>query len=302
MRILLLLISAMVLMGCSMGKERALLPLRDTPQREAVRDVPPDGIIMVEPGDTIYTVANRYQVTPRRIILSNQLAPPYDLTGLTTISIPKPRGHPVRQGDTLDSISRRYRVSKADLITRNALEPPYSLRPGMEIAIPRKLDYSSLDASAFKSSGASGSGIGRKAVKPKTPIRDVKFSETASDFTWPVNGSIVERFGVAAKGVHNDGVNIAATPGAPVRASLGGEVAFVGSGLKSFGNLVLIKHQDGWITAYAHLGEVSVKEGQSIKKGTVIGAVGQSGKVDSPQLHFELRKSRQPVNPEDYLS
>lgn len=309
MRSLLLLVSACALLsGCLGGQERALLPVAHAPKRVAQQEVPPDGIIQLEAGDTIYTVANRYRMSPRRIILANELPPPYSLQGFSSIKLPKPRGHIVRAGDTLESISGRYRVTKAELIRINALQAPYALRPGMQIAIPRDLDYSLLERQAPATTTTTASAvaprvsIGKKAVKPKTPIKAVRYSDAADDFTWPVDGSIIDRFGNAAKGVHNDGVNIMAPVGTPVRASFSGEVAFVGSGLKSFGNLVLIKHQDGWITAYAHLGEVNVTEGDKLSRGTIIGSVGQTGRVDSPQLHFEIRKSRTPVNPEDYLS
>ena len=300
MRTLMLVLTVLALAGCQ-GSGGGLLPVLDAPKRQAVVDVPPDGVIEVGPGDTIYSVANRYRVTPRRIILANQLPPPYDIGGLGTIRIPKPRTHPVREGDTLDSISGRYRVSKADIIRLNALKEPYTLRPGMQIAIPRSIDYSSLDIPSSGSSAAAAD-IGKRAAKPRAPIKNVSYSESARDFTWPLDGAIIDRFGTVGRGVHNDGVNIAASGGTPVRASYDGEVAFVGTGLKSFGNLVLIKHGDGWITAYAHLGDVSVSEGERIRRGGVLGTVGQSGKVESPQLHFELRKSRTPVNPEEYLS
>ena len=301
MRYFLLVLPVLVLAGCF--GERAPLPVLQAPNREAVVDVPPDGVIETRPGDTIYTVANRYRVTPRRVILANELPPPYDLSGRRTIRIPKPRTHTVRRGDTLDTISGRYRVRKSEIIRLNAMRKPYGLRPGMKVAIPRKLDYSLLDLPATsRPSTSATANIKKRAVKPKTPIRDVRFSDRGKDFAWPLDGTIVDRFGTAARGVHNDGVNIAADLGTPVRASLGGEVAFVGTGLKSFGNLVLIKHSDGWITAYAHLGEISVAEGDLVRRGALVGTVGQSGKVASPQLHFELRKSRTPVNPEEYLS
>ena len=304
MRPLLLVLPALALAGClGAGGERALLPVREAPNRQDVAEVPHSGVVRVEPGDTVYTLANRYRVTPRRIILSNQLPPPYDLSGLETVDIPQPRTHPVRAGDTLDSISGRYRVRKSEIIRLNAMQEPYDLRPGMRIALPRQLDYSLLDPPpSAKRRAAPAAGKARKAVKPASPSRDVRFSGSARDFTWPLDGAIIGRFGAAARGVRNDGVNIAAAAGTPVRASYDGEVAFVGTGLKSFGNLVLMKHSDGWITAYAHLGEVSVSEGQSLRRGGVIGTVGQSGRVDRPQLHFELRRSRTPVDPEDYLS
>ena len=115
-------------------------------------------------------------------------------------------------------------------------------------------------------------------------------------------GEIIAEFGPSQRGVHNDGVNIAAKEGIAVGAAAGGRVAFVGANIKSFGRLVLIKHDGGIITAYAHLGEVAVKEGEVVALGQAIGSIGQSGRVDFPQLHFEIRKSRQPIDPRSLIS
>jgi murein DD-endopeptidase MepM/ murein hydrolase activator NlpD len=304
-RWLLIIMPLLILTACTGGNDRGLLPVSDAPQRVESKDVPPTGVILVMPGDTVYTIANRYQVTPKRIIVGNNLAPPYDLTGVTTLSVPKPRQHIIQQNETLESIAKRYKVTTEELISLNNLIEPYTLRKGMAIAIPRDLDFSSLDLPATD----------EVAVLPEQPVTGtasipesslktttVTYSEAAPAFTWPVNGQIIEPFGVTAKGVQNDGVNIAANEGADVRASHKGEVAFVGSGLKAFGNLVLVKHDDGWITAYAHLSEVTVQEGDFLDRGDILGKVGMTGRVDSPQLHFEIRKARNPVNPQDYLS
>ena len=297
------LLAVITLNACS---ERAPLPVSNAPLREQFKEVPPSGIINVLPGDTIYTLANRYQVTPRRIILANDLPPPYGLDGLSTLNVPKPRAHIVRSGDTLEVISSRYKVSVNALVSLNNLDAPYNLYAGQSISIPRRMDYSLLDLpqdAAVSTATEAPKQTGTVAI-PKTNLstRSVSYSSETPDFTWPVNGQIIQPFGTSARGVHNDGVNIAAGAGDAVRASQAGEVAFVGSGLKAFGNLVLVKHNGGWITAYAHLGNVTVKEGDYLEKGQVLGVVGQTGRVDSPQLHFEIRKSREPVNPEEFLS
>ena len=186
----------------------------------------------------------------------------------------------------------------------NNLDTPYKLYTGQSLSIPRRLDYSLLDLPQDGVTSPQTSQQTRTAAIPKTNLtsRSVSYSGSAPDFTWPVNGNIIEQFGTSSRGVHNDGVNIAASEGDAVRASQEGEVAFVGSGLKAFGNLVLVKHRSGWITAYAHLGNVTVTEGDFLEKGQVLGVVGQTGRVDSPQLHFEIRKSREPVDPEEFLS
>ena len=120
-------------------------------------------------------------------------------------------------------------------------------------------------------------------------------------FSWPIKGAIISKFGPKKGGLYNDGLNIKAKEGTPVKASEDGLVAYVGNELKGYGNLIILKHSDGWITAYAHLSQTTVKRGEKIKKGKTIGAVGATGNVDSPQLYFGLRKGRDAVNPENYL-
>jgi murein DD-endopeptidase MepM/ murein hydrolase activator NlpD len=123
-----------------------------------------------------------------------------------------------------------------------------------------------------------------------------------STFLWPVRGHVLEGFGSGPGGTHNDGVNIAAPRGAPVEAADGGIVAYAGNELRGYGNLILVKHPNGWITAYAHCDMMLVKPGQKVTKGQVIARVGSTGNVGEPQLHFELRRGNKPVDPREYLS
>jgi murein DD-endopeptidase MepM/ murein hydrolase activator NlpD len=125
---------------------------------------------------------------------------------------------------------------------------------------------------------------------------------SASGFTWPLKGEIVSSFGPKVGGLHNDGINIAAAEGTPVKAAAAGTVAYAGDDLKGFGNLVLIRHSDGWITAYAHLATMNVTKGDEVNAAQTIGTVGQTGSVDSPQLHFELRHGKEAIDPTGKLS
>ena len=120
-------------------------------------------------------------------------------------------------------------------------------------------------------------------------------------FLWPVNGKLVSLFGVKEGGQHNDGINIAAPLGTPVHAADNGVVAYAGNELRGFGNLLLIRHADGWVSAYAHCDALLVKRGDEVKRGQVIARVGQTGAVSSPQLHFELRKAGTAVDPTSEL-
>ena len=121
-------------------------------------------------------------------------------------------------------------------------------------------------------------------------------------FSWPVRGRVLSTFGPKADGLHNDGINIAARAGAPVVAAENGVVVYAGNELKGFGNLLLVRHADGWMTAYAHLDKALVKKGQKVTRGQAIGTVGSTGGVSQPQLHFEIRKGTQAVDPAKFLS
>lgn len=120
-------------------------------------------------------------------------------------------------------------------------------------------------------------------------------------FLWPVKGKLISGYGPKPDGLHNDGLNISAAKGTAVVAADNGVVAYAGNELRGFGNLLLLKHSDGWITAYAHLDKIEVERGASVKRGQVIARVGQTGGVSSPQLHFELRKGSQAVDPSDQM-
>jgi murein DD-endopeptidase MepM/ murein hydrolase activator NlpD len=120
-------------------------------------------------------------------------------------------------------------------------------------------------------------------------------------FVWPVNGKVISSFGTTNGGERNDGINIAAAQGTPIHAAAGGTVSYAGDELKDYGNLVLIKHADGYITAYAHADRLIVAKGETVTKGQVIGYAGHTGDVSTPQLHFEIRRGTQPVDPSSLL-
>jgi len=260
------------------------------PLREPVEAIPPNQIVEVRANDTLYAVATRYQVTPQSVIEANGLQPPYNLRKGQALKLVPRRTHIVRPGDSVYVISQRYAVSQYQLAQLNYLKPPFELKIGQKLQLPNSLDFSVLDVPTENSAPAAPR---KRFVAPSLA--------GSSGFTWPVQGEIITEFGPSQRGVHNDGVNIAASEGASVGAAAKGRVAFVGTNIKSFGKLVLVKHDGGIITAYAHLGDISVKEGDIVTAGQSIGTIGRSGRVDSPQLHFEIRKSRQP-NPRSLIS
>ena len=121
-------------------------------------------------------------------------------------------------------------------------------------------------------------------------------------FRWPANGRVITAFGPTTNGQQNDGINIAVPENTPVKAAEDGVVAYAGNELKGYGNLVLVRHPNGYVTAYAHAKELLVKRGDQVKRGQVIARSGQSGNVNAPQLHFEIRKGASPVDPTKFLS
>ena len=305
--LILVLVAGLPLAGCGVPKlsmtRDTPAPLLVAPLRQPAEAIPPDGMVTVREGDTVYALAARYGVPPTSIISDNQIGPPYSVFPGQQLRLTPQRTHLVRPEDSIYTISQRYAVSQYQLAEANGLEVPFELRVGQRLILPASQDFSVLDsapdatvtnvAALAPKVAAAPSGVPRK--------RFVAPSGTGA-FRWPVEGEIIAEFGPAARGVHNDGVNIAATEGAAVRASARGTVAFVGREIKSFGTLVLVKHDGGIITAYAHLGDVMVREGDVIEAGQQIATVGLSGKVDTPQLHFEIRKAREPVDPRTLIA
>jgi murein DD-endopeptidase MepM/ murein hydrolase activator NlpD len=142
-------------------------------------------------------------------------------------------------------------------------------------------------------------------VSAYAPVTSQALPPIAADapaFAWPVSGRVIADFGSTASGGKNDGINLAANKDAPIHASASGTVTYAGDELKNYGNLVLVKHSGGYTTAYAHADRLIVSRGEFVARGQIIGYVGQTGDVASPQLHFEIRSGTTPVNPRSYLS
>ena len=164
--------------------------------------------------------------------------------------------------------------------------------PKAEQAIDRKV----IDPTPTASLPPAAAATAPATAAPAAAVADAGGPE----FRWPARGRIIQGFKGGAGG--NDGINIAVPEGTAVKAAEGGVVAYAGSELKGYGNLVLIRHPNGYVTAYANNGEIDVKRGETVKRGQMIAKSGQSGNVSSPQLHFELRKGSQPVDPTSYLA
>ena len=231
----------------------------------------------------------------RSIIEANGLHPPYQLAVGQRIVLPHDREHVVTQGENVYGISRVYGIDAYALASANGLVAPFALRAGQILRIPAAGGEAvAVQPNTSEAAAAAPLPATPAAVPPPPPV-------TGSGFVWPVQGKVISSFGAKSKGLHNDGVNIAADRGTPVRAAENGVVAYAGNELRGFGNMLLIKHAGGWITAYAHNEKLLVARGDEVRRGQIVARVGSSGSVTRPQLHFELRKGKQAVDPLKYL-
>ena len=263
--------------------------------------------ITVQRGDTLYSISRRYGVPLKDLINANNLHAPYTLHVGQVLSLPAKQYHTVQRGDTLYSISRQYNVDITSLSRVNNLQTPYSLNVGDRLVLPASVG--NVPAASYSTAQSSASSASSAAVKTaytpakSAPVTDSYVAPKArkTKFDWPVKGTIISGYGNLGSGRKNDGINIKAALGTNVKAAASGTIAYAGNELKGFGNLILIKHSDGWITAYAHNDRLFVKKGQKVSRGEKIATVGSTGSVTTPQLHFEVRSGKKAVNPRPYL-
>ena len=239
-----------------------------------------------------------------------------------------PSVHVVNHGDTLLSIARRNHISVAELTRANHLEPSAKLSLGMKLIVPGAKTAAAVTPAAAPVAVAAAPPVAAPAApvtklaavetpqkarlaqaapnaqEPavESPVKAAEATGALPTFRWPVRGKVITAYGAKANGKANDGINLAVPEGTPVKAADDGVVAYSGNELKGYGNLVLIRHSNGYVTAYAHASELMVKRGDTIKRGQVIAKSGQSGEVQSPQLHFEIRKGSSPVDPLQFLN
>lgn len=245
----------------------------------------------------------------------------------------------VQPGDTLYSISRKYEIPVNDLAVMNKMTAPFTLKPGQKLKVPNLNTVQTKPVSEIKQGNKKSvqptTKTSKKIVDKKSNTKDVKPKTTqktdqakviekpkttqtkissdpkkslpkisarsSSKFSWPVRGKILSGYGPKTGGLVNDGINISANLGTSVKAAENGVVAYAGNEIKGMGNLIIIQHSDGWMTVYAHLNSMNVRRGAKVVVGQSIGTVGKTGKVDKPQLHFEIRKGTKSYNPTQYL-
>jgi murein DD-endopeptidase MepM/ murein hydrolase activator NlpD len=256
------------------------------------------------------------------------LAPAAPATRPVVAAGAPPAVHFVNRGDTLLSIARHNHIPVAELARANGLDPQAKLKLGARLTVPAKtataapvaqpaaiaaaqpaaaLAPPATKMAAVTAGPPQSARLAQATTKveepsAESPVKAAEATGALPTFRWPVRGKVITSYGAKTNGKSNDGINLAVPEGTPIKAAEDGVVAYSGNELKGYGNLVLVRHANGYVTAYAHASELLVKRGDTIKRGQVIAKSGQSGEVGSPQLHFEIRKGSTPVDPLQFLN
>jgi murein DD-endopeptidase MepM/ murein hydrolase activator NlpD len=223
--------------------------------------------------------------------------------------------HTVAKGETIYRISQQYGVSVLDIMATNNFETPQDLKWGLKVRVPVKKEAKAPEKAAEKAVAAklekeedtatakvaaAQPDVSEKSIRLKAEQQRGQIDRDAArtdGMAWPVKGKVIQKFGDTAAGVSYTGINIAVPAGTPVVASEAGTVLYADNGLKAYGNMVLVRHSNGMVAAYAHNSYLLVKKGEKVKKGQVIAMSGATGNVSMPQLHFELRRHASAVDP-----
>ncbi len=260
----------------------------------------------VRPGETLYAISRVYDLETAEVAHFNFMSAPYTLMPGAKLQIPIKNQGEVRVAS----------ASSTQWITPTATAAPQAKKTVVINSLPEVVDVpKSETVPAVVTSAPSAAAPAPKAAPAKTepgyqvakldipPVPKRQYSiktppkRSGKSFAWPVKGQIISGFGKKKTGFHNDGLNIAVKQGTPIRAAENGVVSYVGNEMRSFGNLLLISHADGYVTAYGHTDRAVVAKGDAVKKGDIIAYAGSSGSVTESQLHFEIRKKGRAINP-----
>jgi murein DD-endopeptidase MepM/ murein hydrolase activator NlpD len=284
--------------------------------------------VVVQHGESLSRIAQREGVSTRAMAEANGLHAPYVIRPGQRLVVPRPGGATAAPAATSSPtpengevlIRPRDQVDRQDLAPLTTAPTPVRPEQGHPDAARSDAARSTRTPAAradTQHQEAAQAGAARAAA-PAAPAAETPRQEASATpgraaddatppprasrlFLWPVQGRIVSDFGPKPNGLHNDGINIAAARGTPIQAAENGVVVYAGNELRGFGNLLLVRHADGWVTAYGHCDQLLVRRGQQVRRGQTIAKVGSTGNVRAPQLHFEVRRGTRPVNPSEYL-
>jgi len=235
----------------------------------------------------------RYSLTRSRFEKNIEVTKAEEPELTKSVQIPAARvvkQHAVQQGETLYRIGQQYGVTPIDLMMYNNIDKPQDLRTGMVLSIPSKCGA----VTATAAEKAAARVLADTPIKPKVNRIITSYKK---GMIWPVKGKVIRSFGEKGAGINHMGINIAVAAETPILAAEKGTVIYADNGLDSYGNLILVRHKNGYVTAYAHNSKNVARKNQKVQKGEVIAMAGNTGNVDRPQLHFEVRRNAQAVNP-----
>jgi murein DD-endopeptidase MepM/ murein hydrolase activator NlpD len=267
---------------------------------------------VVQPGDTVNNLSRRYGIEMSSLVRANAIAPPYRIMAGQTLILP---GAPAPVAEV-----QVARVEEPSPVAA-AAPPAMPATPVESAPLPAQAGAGTQAAPAAPIAVAPAPretpteaprgqpamtapppGAAQQAAEVEPAAAATLPARAGRGFQWPVRGRVISDFGPKGGGLQNDGINIAATRGTPIRAAEHGVVVYAGNELRGFGNLLLLRHADGWMTAYGHADEILVARGDQVKRGQVVGRVGSTGNVTTPQVHFEIRRGSRAVNPRDHLA
>jgi murein DD-endopeptidase MepM/ murein hydrolase activator NlpD len=243
----------------------------------------------VQAGDTPISIAEKTGVSVKALIARNELKPPRLKVG-QVLYLPK-GGKPAPT--TVAAAPKKSVAPAVQVVKTTAIAPPTQASKSQAPAKPQAAPAAASEEEVI--GGQNRQVASNQQLPAPEPM-------SGNSFRWPVQGRIISEFGTKPDGGHNDGINVAVPAGTSVKAAENGVVAYAGDELKGYGNLVLIRHSNNWVSAYAHNEEILVKRGDQVRRGQVIAKAGRTGQVNQPQLHFELRKGSRPVDPTKFMT
>jgi murein DD-endopeptidase MepM/ murein hydrolase activator NlpD len=288
-------------------------PVSQAPMVQTAAVSPTAGgtIYVVQPGDSLGRIANDRGLRSMELASFNGIDPAAPIKVGQRLRIPDGAAGAPSQVASLQTNSNTATDGQLGVIP---VRPPVALAPavpaptatptvptGQPVAteVPVRNDPAPIASGGDQ---VVASVPSQAATQPQVTTGTGVESSTTGNFRWPVRGRVISAYGVKASGERNDGINIEVPEGTPIKAAEGGTVIYAGNELKGYGNLVLIKHPNGFVSAYAHASEILVKRDDVIMRGQTIGKVGTTGNVPRPQLHFEIRQGNKPVDPIPHLS
>ena len=281
-------------------------------EKTAKEEIKPNNIkrvdvqeITVEKGDTLYSLSRKYEIPVNDLAVMNKLSAPFNLSIGQKIKVPKLANVPTRSSveikksatkvaekQTVKKVTEKKDAKKIENKPIQQKQPDTKNKQKEKIVKKEEVKTKQIVQKTQP--------VTKISSNPKQALPAIA-KRSSSKFSWPVRGKILSGFGPKNGGLVNDGINIAAEAGTLVRAAENGVVAYAGNEVRGMGNLIIMQHSDGWMTVYAHLSSMTAKRGDKINVGQQIGKIGQTGKVDRPQLHFEIRKGTKAYNPTLYL-